>query len=413
MRSRPYGAPRAWCLALGVAALLPVAAAAQNSRSTLNTYVPGTMGIPQPEPVITLSVKQPRSLARVLYEVFKQTPYEYQLLADVGTTAFTVEANKQPLTQVLTTIFAQEKRPDPLVYSFQKSLTGKGGTFVVDREYVEIGNIEGEKKVSLANARITRVLPEVFKLMKVQGRVEPDVPPVTVSVQLRPEEWANVLPQLMLEASKKEPALTYSKEGETWVVHVQKTPTGGPGSPLPANAQPRKVKLALNDVPLADAMAQLFQGSAWKYQIADKVGSNVRVTYNTGGEPELAALHQILRQAAMQGNPVTYREGRGVLYIEEGPLPGQFQVAKASSNVRRTSLNLPNTRLKRVVDIVGGALGTKITVAPNVPDVPISVRLTDGTIEEWMNEIIRAAKESLPNANYRTMGEGYIIELGK
>ena len=213
MRFRTAGAAVRWLPALGAAAAVLLAAPclAQTSRNNLNTNVPGTMGIPQPEPTITLSIKQPRSLARVLYEVFKQTPFEYQLLADVGTTAFTLEANKLPLTRVLAQLLGQEKRPDPLVYSFQKNLTGKGGTFIIDREFLEIGMFEGERKVSLANARITRVLPELFKLMKVQGRVEPDVPPVTVTVQLRPEDWENVLPQLMLEAAKKEPSLTYSK----------------------------------------------------------------------------------------------------------------------------------------------------------------------------------------------------------
>lgn len=416
MRSRSSGAARAWCAALGVLTIavgLPGVAHAQSSRVSLNTYTPGTMGIPQPEPLITLSVKQPRSLARVLYEIFKQSPYEYQLLADVGTTAFTLEANKLPLTQALTQLFQQEKRTDPLVYSFQKSLTGKGGTFIVDREYVEIGVVEGEKKVSLANARITRVLPELFRLMNVPGRVEPNVPPVTVSVQLRPDEWEHVLPQLMLEAVKKEPALTYSKDGETWVVHVQKTPTGGPGSPLPSGTAPRRVRLALADTPLPDALRQLFQGSGWKYQLADKVGSNARVTYTSNNEPELAALHQILKAASMQGQQITYREGNGVLYIEEGPLPGQFQVARAGTAVRRTSLNLQQRRIKQVAEIVGGALGAKINVAPNVPDIPISVKLEQGTIEEWIQEIVRAGKESLPNLNFRAQGGGYVIELGK
>lgn len=411
MRSRFTGA--AGWVAAGALTLIAAAGpcAAQTTRINLNNAVPGSMGIPQPEPVITLSIKQPRSLARVLYEIFKQTPYEYQLLADVGTTAFTVDVNKVPLTQTLTRLLSQEKRPDPLVYSFQKSLTGKGGTFIIDREYVEMGSFEGEKKVSLANARITRVLPDLFKLMNVQGRVEPDVPPVTVSVQLRPDDWSTVLPQLMLEASKKEPSLTYSKDGSTYVVHVQHTPSGAPGSPLPSGANPRRVKLALNEASLPDAMAQLFQGSTWKYQVADSL-KNVMVSYNTANEPELAALYSILRTVSAQGGEqVTYREGKGILYIEPGPLPGQFVVASKNPTVRRTSLNLPRTKLKQACDLVGGALGTKITVAPNVPDVLVSLKLNDATIEEAIQAIQSSAKESLPNLVVRAVGTGYIVEL--
>lgn len=412
MPSRFTGAAAGW-LAAGALTLLvgAVPAGAQTTRTNLNTNVPGTMGIPQPEPLITLSIKQPRSLARVLYEIFKQTTFEYQLLADVGTTAFTIDVNKVPLTQTLTRLLAQEKRPEPLVYSFQKSLTNRGGTFIIDREYIEIGVFEDEKKVSLANARITRVLPELFKLMGVKGRVEPDVPPVTVTVQLRPDDWSNVLPQLMLEASKKEPALTYSKAGDTLVVHVQRTPSGAPGSPLPSGAQPRRVKLAVSDMRLPDALAQLFQGSTWKYQVADSL-KDVTVSYTTANEPELAALYSMLRTISAQGGEqVTYREGKGTLYIEPGPLPGQFVVAAKQPTVRRTNLNASRTKLKQVCDLVGGALGTKITVAPNVPDILISVKLTEASIDDAMAAIIAAARESLPNIGFRAVAGGFVVEL--
>jgi hypothetical protein len=405
--------------ALALAAVPAVAAdsygVGTTSRTNLNTNNPGTMGIPQPEPLITLSIKQPRSVARVLSEIFKQVPgdEQYQLLADVGTTAFTLEANKEPLTKVLTNLFAQEKRPDPLVYSFQRSLTGKGGTFVIDREYIEIGVIDGEKKVSLANARITKVLPELFKLMGVQGRVEPDVPPVTVSLQVRPDDWSPVLPMLMIEAYKKEPFLTYSKDGSTWVVHIQRTLTGGPGSPLPSGSMPRKVKANFNETPLPDALAELFQGSAWKYQISDSIPKTVRVTYATANEPELAALNALLRSVAAQGSEqITYREGKGVLYIEPGPLPGQYKVVSKNPTVPRTSLTT-KLKLRQITDLVGGALGTKITVAPNVPDIPVSVKLVDATIDDAIKAIVSSAKESLPNIGYKVVGNGYQIELTK
>jgi hypothetical protein len=408
---------RACSLALALAGVVSLMARAnaQIVRPSLNLYVPGTMGIPQPEPLITLSIKQPRSLARVLYEVFKQTTFEYALLADVGTTAFTVDVNRVPLTKALATILAQDKRAeDPLVYSFEKSLTGKGGTFKIDREFAQIGLFEGEKKVSLANARITRVLPDLFKLMQVDGRIEADVPPVTMSMELRPEEWSQVLPQLMIEASKKEPALTYSLPDEkTVIVHLQRTPTGAPGSPLPSGTMARRVKLAVADTPLKDALAQLFMGSAWKYQVADAV-ADVKISYTTANEPELAALQAVLKAASFGGKQVTYREGKGMLYIEPGPLPGDFQVSRRGlGGMPKTSLNQSGQKLKRVIDLLAGALNTKVTVAPNVPDIPVTVKLENVTIAEGLAQIVAAARTSLPNLNFRPQGTGYIVELSK
>jgi hypothetical protein len=402
-------------LALGAAVLGARGVEAQGTRAVLAAPVPGSMGIPQPEPLITLSVKQPRSLARILYEMFKQTTYEYSLLADVGTTAYTLEVDKMPLTKALWTLLSQDMKSElPLVFSFQPSLTGRGGTFIIDREFLQIGSYEGDKKVSLANARLTKVLPELFKLMQIDGRVEPDVPPVTLSMELRPDDWSQVLPQLMIEASKKEPAVTYSHvDDKTLVVHIQRTPTGAPGNPLPSGSMPRRVKLALNDVPLKEAVAQVLAGSSWKYQIADGVGEP-RVTYTTANEPELSALHAVLKTASAGTKQVTYREGKGVLFIEPGPLPGSFVVArKGGTLVPRTSLNLTSQKLKKAIELLAGALATKVTVAPNVPDIPVTVRLEQVTISEGLAQIVAAARSSLPNLNFRPMGTGYLVELSK
>jgi hypothetical protein len=285
---------------------------------------------------------------------------------------------------------------------------------VIDREFLEVEYVDGERRISMANARLTRVLPELFKKMMVQGRVEPDVPPITMSLQLRPESWEQALPMIMLEAYKREPALTYSKDGSTLVVHLQRTPTGAPNSPLPSGTQPRKVKVAFAETPLKDALAELFKDSTWKYQVADGV-KDFKVTYVTSTDPELVALHTILKQASTQvAQQVTYREGKGVLYIEEGPLPGDFIVGRSGmSAVRRTSLNISMRKLKSVVELISGALNVPITVATNVPDIPVSVRFENADINDALRALMLATKDSLPNLSYRTQGTGFVIELGK
>ena len=386
-------------------------APSQGSRTPAATYVPGAMGIPQPEPTVTLSMKQ-KSLARVLYELFKQSRYSYRLLADVGTAVFSIDVNKMPLSEALRTLLAQDKRPDPLVFFFNRSPTG-GGEFVIDREYIEIGEEDGERRVSLANARITRVLPMVFERMKVQARIEPDVPPITVSLQLRPDSWAQVLPALMSEASEQEPALTYSLDGDTYVVHIQKTFPGPAAAAAFSGIPIRRVTLAASGTPLRDVLAQLFQGSGWKYQVADAV-KDTRVTYNGTGEAEISALQGVLRHVGTQGQQVTYREGKGVLYIEPGPMPGQFEIAsRAIPTVLRTTLNLPQRPLKDIAKVIGDTYKTQVTVAPNVPNLRIDYKVSEATLAQAVDALVRAGKVSLPNLTVRQVPTGHVLQLGQ
>jgi hypothetical protein len=312
-------------------------------------------------------------------------------------------------------LLAQDKTHEPMVYYFTRDPSG-GGTFTIDREYIQIGEIEGENRVSLANARITEVLPRVFELTKVKYRIEPDVPPVPISLQLRPSNWAPVAAQVILEAAKLEPTLTYSLDGDTLVVHMQKTPTGAPGSPVPEDA--RRVKMTIEQQPLRAVLAALFKDSKWKYEVSKDV-QDVRISYTSTAEPELSALHAILKQASAKGKQVTYREGKGVLYIERGPLPGieglgeAVAAATVAPTQRTASLTVLDQRLKRVTADLATQTGSTITVAPTVPDLPVSVRIVNLPAEQALAEIVKSLRPSLPNLMVRVAGPNtFVVELG-
>jgi type II secretory pathway component GspD/PulD (secretin) len=404
---------RALCLvpvALAAGVVLGGAPASAQLVRQSNTLTPGSMGIPQPEPKITLSV-QKRSLSRILAEVFKQAPYDYKVVADVGATAFDLDVKQVPLTQALNQLLAQDKRPDPLVFYFTKNPTGQG-TFTIDREFLELVSETGEKRVSLANARITKVLPQVFKLMGVQARIEPDVPPVTISLQVRPQDWSQVLPQVILSANAVEPTLTYSMDGDTYVVHLHKTHLGltATGAAVPGV---RKVQLALTDAPLRDAITAVLKDSAWKYQVSDNV-KDVAVSYSASAEPELSALSNILKQAGELGPQITYREGKGVLYIEPGPLPGAATVpVKGEGALATATLDVKQERLKAVIARIENQTGTTIRIAPTVPDLPITLKLDKARVDGALRAVMMAVKASLPNLTYRQMGTTYFVELAK
>ena len=95
---------RALCLvpALAAGVLLGGAPASAQLVKQATVAVPGSMGIPQPEPTITLSV-QKKSLSRILADIFKQARvgYDYKVVADVGATAFDLDVKGVPLTRAL------------------------------------------------------------------------------------------------------------------------------------------------------------------------------------------------------------------------------------------------------------------------------------------------------------------------
>lgn len=408
---------------VGLAAVsFPLSAGAQEGSQPAGgtprfsgSAVPGSMGIPQPEPKITLTLPVKRTLARVLHEVFKQAPgYEYRV-AVPSEGLYTADFKDEPLSQVLRKVAAQAPGTEPLVFAFQRNLIGGGGTYVFHREYIEVGLIQGEPRVSVANARLTQVLPEIFKVLKTPYRVEKDVPPVLVSLQLRPTNWDQVLPQLMLEAHRVEPGLGYSKDGDTYVIHLHKSPTGisATGQPVPG-FNGRRTSIAVVNTPLRDAVAQLLRGSTWKYQVARSL-EEVRVTYSTTNYPELAALKDLLRQASANRGPITYREGMGVLYIEPGGLPGETYLASrrdVQSSARTSSYRANMEKIRATVKILEGAYGVTIRVGTNVPDLPVTFEVRNATIDAALQSLVTAARASLPNLVSRTVDEKvYSLEL--
>lgn len=370
------------------------------------------MGIPQPEPMVTLKMEG-RSLQRTLFELFKQTPFQYRVVADVAPTLCKIDVKKEPVTLALRRILDQEKAVEPLVFAFERNLIG-GGVFVIYREIIEIGLVDGDKRVSLSNARLTKVLPVIFEKMGAKFRIEPDVPPVLVSAQLRPQDWAQALPGVILEGFKQEPTLTYSLDGDTYVVHLQKA--------LPAllntrdAALLRRVNVSLVDRPLRDALAEILKGSTWKYQVADKV-PDTKVTYSASSELELSVLEAVLRQAAATGTQaVTYREGAGVLYIEPGPLPGEAAVVTKKDQA--VGKRIGPLKLKRPIrelaQLLASTAGVTARVGATVPNIEVEYNSTETvSIGDAFRALVSAARASLPNLKLRPMGQDtFILELG-
>ncbi|MFN3652265.1 MAG: hypothetical protein ACK47B_22020 [Armatimonadota bacterium] len=389
---------RSWALAAGAGAavLMGGSAAAQQPASP----VPAVVRLPQPEPRITLT-QAPRSLGGTLHSIFKQTPYSYSIRATLGPHLFSVSAADQPLSEVLAEVLKQDPEEEALVWSFVPQ-PNNGGEVRIDREYIDMGPRDGENLVSLTNARLNKVLPRLFELMNVRGRIDPSVPPLLVDLQLRPNNWSQALSQVLMAVGEQEPNLTYSIDGDSYVVHVQKTPV----------SSGRRIEVAASNQPLRTVVAQILNGSNWKLQIAPSV-RDVPISYHVQSEPELLALRRVLKLAAQAGEPVTYREGDGVLHLEPGPLPGEVATA-LRAEVARTKTATFNYRLLGLSSVlagISGQTGAKIEMAPNIPNLPLTVKADQVGVEVALDMVIAALRESLPALSYRKTGEdAYRVE---
>ncbi len=354
--------------------------------------------IPQPEPRVTVSLSQ-KPLGTILYAIFHQTPYRYQLRAQVGAELFSLDVTRVPLGQALSTLFEHDTTGSPITYAFVPASTNNPGTFVIDREYLQVGDTAGEHRVSATRARLTHVLSLVFKAMKARFRIEPDVPQVTVTLQLRPRDWSECIGEVLVEASKEVPGLTYSLDGDTYVIFVQKTgPAGG--------AAVRRVTLTLESVSLREAIGRILSGSQYRYRVSDAVGE-APINYKATDQPEMEALREVLKRAADEGTAVTYRDSRGVLLIEPGPLPGRLGTTASlhPASLRAVTLSADRQRLRVVVRTLAAASGASIKVAPTVPDIRVTFDVKNGTVDEALRALLDAARVHLPNLALESSGE--------
>jgi len=392
-----------WAMALIAAGLVgmaapPPAMAQTGGRLRRARVAQSPYEIPKPEPLITLKGER-MTISRALRAVFRQTPYKYRLSARVGLVFVNIDVKKQPLSKVLQFVLSADRdSKSPLVWKLNKD------TLTILRENITMGvNQDDEKVITLSNARIGPVLAKLFTLMKVKYRIAPDLPPILVSLSMRPRKWADALPDLMDRAYQTDRRITFSLVKGTYIVHVQRTPVGLSATGRVIRGASRLVTVVGEDMPLREALAKIFDGSKWKVEVDEEV-KDTPVTVTADRRPELSVLRSVLQQVAAVSAPVTYREEGTTLHIEPGPLPGQARLyaqIQDTGELRTTSLNVTQQRLRDVVDLLAQSTGAKITVAKNVPDIRVSFRVQNKTIQEALRALIASGRATVPTLGYR------------
>jgi hypothetical protein len=78
---------------------------------------------------------------------------------------------------------------------------------------------------------------------------------------------------------------------------------------------------------------------------------------------------------------------------------------------RKLTLSMRDAPLRAVIEQVFAGSGRGYTIAPNVPDVPITLSLRDVSLETALRTVIRQASASVPGLTHAREGDVYVIRI--
>jgi type II secretory pathway component HofQ len=260
-------------------------------------------------------------LRSALARLFRGTGLSYAVAPDVPNPPITISMQDVPFgtaLQTLTQVAGVTYRRENDVYvigtrpSASEPIVANAAPVAARRVTLHL------KEVPLRQA-----LEQLFEGTGLQFAIAPDVPNPPITIELRDEEFATALRQIVRLSA----VATYRKEGSIYIIGVrspeatepeQKIPLLGelpivgrlfaaPGKPEGGAGEPaeRKVTLALKAVPLRQALEQIFRGSGLRCAVELGI-SNTPVSLNVREEPFSSVLGRLVDQV-------------GATYQREGP----------------------------------------------------------------------------------------------
>jgi len=183
---------------------------------------------------------------------------------------------------------------------------------------------------------------------------------------------------------------------------------------------PARVTIEARDTPLRGALRLLQSQAGFSYSIESTV-PNVPVSLSLRNVPADDVLHVLVRQAAssIPGLRVTRRDGSYVISVHQdrvgaekipvGPEP-LGSPALTTAFTRKVSVGFHEEGLRQVLARIFSLVGAPYTVEPNVPNVPITVNVSAGTVWNLLMQVLEVAGGQAP-LEFGQFGEIYVIGL--
>lgn len=150
---------------------------------------------------------------------------------------------------------------------------------------------------------LREVLGRVFALVNVPYTVEPNVPNVPVTVDVRAGTVWDVLSQV-LDAARLQAPVELGQCGEVYVIGLRTAPVRAGGAA--PSSPPDRVTLTLDRVPVAVAAEALFRNSGYEYALTPG-RSEARVNLDFRDVSLEEALERLAQEAARSGVRLTWK----------------------------------------------------------------------------------------------------------
>jgi hypothetical protein len=155
---------------------------------------------------------------------------------------------------------------------------------------------EAQERVTLSRKDVTlrEALDLIFADSVFQYSMDPNVPDVRVTVNVRDLFVSMALGMVVRQAALEVPGLTLHRDGDVYVIRVPPPQAG-----QAVSWTERRVSLALEKTPLREGLAELLGGSGVKPRVGRGI-PDVPLSLDVRGVPLRSAMYQIVRQVAAE-----------------------------------------------------------------------------------------------------------------
>jgi hypothetical protein len=242
----------------------------------------------------------------------------------------------------------------------------------------------------------------------------PGVGEVPVTLRLEDVTPQAALRLLVGAAARSAPEITHRRVEEVYVVYRREAaPGAAPRAappPLDGPAADWKVTGSLLDLPLGLVLSQLFAGSGIQHLLEPAVPA-ARVSVRLAHTPLTSVLRALAHAvpgmtAARRGEVYLLRVPGPELRPEEAMVPADVTRAEIDRRIALTARNAP---LRDVVEQVFAGSGLPYLVAPDVPDVPLTLEVRDMELQSLLRVVVRLAAERVPDLTLSRRDGVYVI----
>jgi type II secretory pathway component GspD/PulD (secretin) len=181
----------------------------------------------------------------------------------------------------------------------------------------------------------------------------------------------------------------------------------------PGRTAEKTVNVDLQDVGLREAVRRLAEDTQARWKIEANV-PNVPVTLRLKNVSPQSVLRVLIRVAALSAPALTLTQEGETFVVKVGATPTPAPALPAAPDprlARKVSVNFMRTDLRAALAKLFEGTEAPYLVLWDVPNVPITLKLTDRTVQDALKEVLQVAYGPLPGLYMGEEGGVYLFGL--